>query len=83
MGGIYEVAVEMGVGAMIYIPSFIKFGLGIQKLIRMIHRQHGDHMSLPIFSQNKESRLKITVIDTSKEVGVEADIEKTKCMLIS
>jgi hypothetical protein len=49
----------------------------------MIHRQHGDHMSLLSFSQNKESRLKITVIYTSKEVGVEADIEKTKCMLIS
>jgi hypothetical protein len=27
-------AVEMGSGAMIYIPSFIKIGSGIQKLIR-------------------------------------------------
>jgi hypothetical protein len=26
--------VEMGSGAMIYIPSFIKIGSGIQKLIR-------------------------------------------------
>jgi hypothetical protein len=26
-------AVEMGSGAMIYIPSFIKIGLGIQKLM--------------------------------------------------
>jgi hypothetical protein len=26
-------AVEMGSGVMIYIPSFIKIGLGIQKLI--------------------------------------------------
>jgi hypothetical protein len=31
-------AVEMGSGAMIYIPSFIKIGSGIQKLIRGIHR---------------------------------------------
>jgi hypothetical protein len=28
-----EYAVEMGSGAMIHIPSFIKFGSGIQKLI--------------------------------------------------
>jgi hypothetical protein len=27
-------AVEMGSGAMIYIPSFIKIGSGIQKLLR-------------------------------------------------
>jgi hypothetical protein len=27
-------AIEMGLGAMIYIPSFIKTGSGIQKLIR-------------------------------------------------
>jgi hypothetical protein len=26
-------AVEMGTGAMMYVPSFIKIGLGIQKLI--------------------------------------------------
>jgi hypothetical protein len=31
-------AVEMGSGAMIYIPSLIKIGPGIQKLIRGIHR---------------------------------------------
>jgi hypothetical protein len=30
-------AVEMGSGAMIYVPSFIKIGSGIQKLIRGIH----------------------------------------------
>jgi hypothetical protein len=30
-------AVEMGSGAMIYIPSFIKIGSDIQKLIRRIH----------------------------------------------
>jgi hypothetical protein len=33
MGGIYEVAVEMGSGAMIYIPSFINIGSEIQKLM--------------------------------------------------
>jgi hypothetical protein len=31
-------AVEMGSGAMIYIPSFIKIGSGFQKLTRGIHR---------------------------------------------
>jgi hypothetical protein len=36
-------AVEMGSGAMIYIPSFIKTGSGIQKLIGGIHR-HTDSM---------------------------------------
>jgi hypothetical protein len=34
MGGIYEVyALEVGSGAMIYIPSFIKIGSAIQNLI--------------------------------------------------
>jgi hypothetical protein len=32
-------AVEMGSGAMMYIPSFIKIGSGIQKLIGVIHSQ--------------------------------------------
>jgi hypothetical protein len=31
-------AVEIGSGAMTYIPSFIKIGSGIQKLIGVIHR---------------------------------------------
>jgi hypothetical protein len=38
-------AIEMGSGAMIYVPSSIKIGSGIQKLIRgdsRTHRQHGD-----------------------------------------
>jgi hypothetical protein len=39
---------EMGSGAMIYIPSLIKIGSGI----------HGDLVSLLLFFQNKESRLK-------------------------
>jgi hypothetical protein len=48
----------MGSGAVIYVPSLIKIGLGIQKLIRGIHRQQGDLISLILFFQNKESRLK-------------------------
>jgi hypothetical protein len=36
-------AVEMGSGAMIYIPSSIKIGLAIQKLIVGIHK-HTDSM---------------------------------------
>jgi hypothetical protein len=36
-------AFEMGSGAMIHMPSFIKIGSGIQKLIRGIHR-HTDSM---------------------------------------
>jgi hypothetical protein len=41
-------AVDMGSGAMIYVPNFIKTGSSIQKLIRGIHRhrQHGDLISL-------------------------------------
>jgi hypothetical protein len=38
-------AVEMGSGAMIYIPSFINIGSGIQKLIGGIHR-HTDSMEI-------------------------------------
>jgi hypothetical protein len=33
MVGIYELATEKGSGAMIYIPSFIKIGSGIQNVI--------------------------------------------------
>jgi hypothetical protein len=40
-------AVEMGSGVMIYIPSFIKIGLGLQKLIGRIHR-HIDTESMEI-----------------------------------
>jgi hypothetical protein len=38
-------AVEMGPGARIYIPSFIKIGSGIEKLIRGIHR-HTESMEI-------------------------------------
>jgi hypothetical protein len=42
-------AAEMGSGAMIYIPSFIQTGSGIQGLIGRIHRQQGDLISLLLF----------------------------------
>jgi uncharacterized RmlC-like cupin family protein len=44
-----EYTVEMGSGAMIYIPSFINIGSGIQTLGGEIHRQHGDRISLLFF----------------------------------
>jgi hypothetical protein len=58
----------MGSGTMIYVPSFIKIGSGVQKLIGGIHRhtqtnihthrQKRELISLLYFFQNKESRLK-------------------------
>jgi hypothetical protein len=44
--------------AMIHMPSFIKIGSAIQKLIGayMTQRQHGDRISLLLFFHNKESR---------------------------
>jgi hypothetical protein len=53
-------AVEVVSGAMIYIPSFIKTGSGIQKLLwaGYIHRQQSEFISLLLFFNNKESRLK-------------------------
>jgi hypothetical protein len=45
--GFMESAVEMGSGAMIYIPSFIKIGSGIQKLLGGgMHIQHADLISV-------------------------------------
>jgi hypothetical protein len=45
-----EYAVEMGSGAMIYTPSFMKIGSNIQKLVRTItDREHGDRISLLSF----------------------------------
>jgi hypothetical protein len=54
-------AVEMGSGAMIHKPNFIKIGSGIQNLIGGKHtqRENGDCISLLLFFQNKEGRLKI------------------------
>jgi hypothetical protein len=37
-------AAEMGSGAMIYIPSFVKIGSGIQKLMGGIHRHTDSKM---------------------------------------
>jgi hypothetical protein len=54
--GFMKYAVEMGSGARILIPNFINISSDIQKLI---HRQHGDIISLLLFYQNKEGRLKI------------------------
>jgi hypothetical protein len=59
-------AVEMGSGAMIYIPSFINIGSGIGKLMggftdTQTSRQQGDRISLFLFFQNKESRLRIYI----------------------
>jgi hypothetical protein len=34
MGGIYEYALEVGSGAILYLPSFLKMGSSVQKLIR-------------------------------------------------
>jgi hypothetical protein len=49
-------AVEMDSGAMIYIPSFIQIGSGIQKLMRGggIHR-HADSISLLLFLQIRKA----------------------------
>jgi hypothetical protein len=43
-------AVEMDLGAMVYIPSFIKTDSGIQNSWREgVDRQHGDRISLLSF----------------------------------
>jgi hypothetical protein len=53
-------AVKMVSWDIIYIPSFVKIGSGIQKLERGIHyRQQGDLISLHLFFQNKEINLQI------------------------
>jgi hypothetical protein len=59
--GFMKYAVGMGSGAMIYIPSFIKTGSGIQSRWgghSKRHRQRDIISLLSIFYQNKESRLK-------------------------
>jgi hypothetical protein len=58
MGEIFNYAIDIVSGAVIYVPSFIKIGSGMQKLIRGIHRQQGVLISLNLFFQNKEIRLK-------------------------
>jgi hypothetical protein len=63
MGGIYECTVEMDSGAMLYMPSFVNTGSGIEKLVGVGYTdtQNGQLISLVLFFQNKESRLKIKV----------------------
>jgi hypothetical protein len=46
-GEVYKYAVEMGSGAMIYIPSFVQTGSGIQKLTGGNHR-HTDCMEVAL-----------------------------------
>jgi hypothetical protein len=47
--GFMKYAIDICSVAMMCIPSFIQIGSGIQKLIRGIHRQHGDLISLHLF----------------------------------
>jgi hypothetical protein len=56
-------AVAMGSGVMIYIPSFIKFGSAIHKLIWGIHRQtHGHTGSMVIaYANDGYSNLEILI----------------------
>jgi hypothetical protein len=54
--------VEMGSGVMVYIPSFINIGSGIEKLIGWDTQTLRQHKPTLIFFQNRESRLKIQCI---------------------
>jgi hypothetical protein len=50
-------AAEIGSGTTIYVPSFVKISSGIQKLIEgdtKTHGQHGDPISLLLFSQTSK-----------------------------
>jgi hypothetical protein len=67
---IFNYSIEMGSGAVICIPSFIKIGSGIEKLIggdTQTHRQQGDLISLLSFKKEKrkESRLKNVILPLS------------------
>jgi hypothetical protein len=77
MRGIFNYIVEMGLGAVIYVPSFIKVCLGIQKLIwgggdkqthSHIRRQQRNLISLRLFFKNKESRLKMAEAISREEI---------------
>jgi hypothetical protein len=50
MGGIFNWAVEMGSGAVIYVPSFIKIGSGLQKITGRLHRQTRTHTDSNVIS---------------------------------
>jgi hypothetical protein len=59
-----EYAIQMASGSMIYISIFINTGSGIRKLIggnTQTHRQDGDLISLLLFFQSMERRLKMLV----------------------
>jgi hypothetical protein len=54
-------AVELGSGAVMHLPSFVKIGSGILKLLRgdsQRDRLYGDRISLLSFHPNKGSYLK-------------------------
>jgi hypothetical protein len=51
-------AIEMGSGSMMNIPDLITVGSGLQKLMER-DTQTGDLISILLFFQNKESRLKM------------------------
>jgi hypothetical protein len=46
MGEIYQVHLEMGSGVVIYIPSFIKIGSGVQMIIGGGIYRHRDSMGI-------------------------------------
>jgi hypothetical protein len=58
MRGGLKYIVEMGSGTVIYVPSFLKSGSSIQKLMVEDTQQDG-FISLLLFFKNKESRLKM------------------------
>jgi hypothetical protein len=58
--------IEMGSGAMIYIPSFIKIGSRLNRGDTEIHKQDGDRISPLLFFPNKESMLKISPKTTTQ-----------------
>jgi hypothetical protein len=66
MEGFFNYAIEMVSGAMIYVPSFITIGSGVQKLMGggiQTHARTATWSHKPtLFFQNKESRLKTTPI---------------------
>jgi hypothetical protein len=67
-------AIDMGSGAMIYIPSFMKIGPGVQKLLKrdtQTHRQHDDLISILVFLfQNNECNLKININGSGLQLNI-------------
>jgi hypothetical protein len=51
MGEILNYAIDMGSGAIIYVPSFIKIGLGIQRLVEgETHNTHKTHITYTTYT---------------------------------